>query len=561
MKQKTQTGNPLQLLESRMNPHLLRQLRKAFKIPRGKELEELGSFLEEMDNACENSVLSPKAKKFVCGLPAFLKQVSEAYAQSERDLSIKQRSLELSNRELLNSVRRLREESIRQKTILDSLQKSAKKLMEELPGDAYDVDNTDLQSLSTLMAQLVTEKKEAMKQLSEAKKLAESASIAKDKFLANMSHEIRTPLNAILGFTEILMQNATDEEQAHYLKLIHSSGDTLLKLLGDILDLNKIQQGKISVENASFNFREVMKSGLLPYDYQAKEKGLIFNLTIDEKIPKHLIGDSHRLKQVLVNLIGNAIKFTQKGQIDVMFSLQPHRDLPKDQALIKVYVGDTGIGIPPEKQSMIFDSFTQADSSTNRIFGGSGLGLTIVKELVQLMHGNVGIVSPNPMAIGGDSAGSLFWFTLKMGIDSKKENTDKMRKLSKSVLRSLKFPGVRTLVAEDNPVNQLLIRKILEDMGCEVQTVGNGKEAISALEREGFDIVFMDIQMPVMNGHDATRIIRRKGMKNLPIMACTAHVYQEDIQKALNSGMDDHLGKPFRMEEIIKLLKKWAPSE
>lgn len=389
-----------------------------------------------------------------------------------------------------------------------------------------------------------------------AKLNAESANIAKTRFLANMSHEIRTPINAILGFANVLKKGHLSPDQQEYLNYIISSGDTLLKLIGDILDLTKIEEGKLELSEESFHFKEVLASALHPYKFRANEKGLNFELHFDERIPAYLIGDSSKITQMLINLIGNALKFTREGGIALDFSLMENSaDVSK--ALIKVSVTDSGIGVPKDQQDTIFHSFIQADSSISRQYGGSGLGLTIVKELAHLMQTDIHIISPVEKAISTGGHGSTFWFSLSLPINT--TQVKELKALSESK-EAVDFGGkIKVLIVEDNPVNQKLARLILKEMGCQIAVANNGQEAIMHLQKERADLIFMDIQMPVMDGYEATRILRRQN-NTTPIVGLSANVYKEDVDSCYQAGMNDYLGKPYTEEKMRAKVQKWVPA-
>lgn len=400
----------------------------------------------------------------------------------------------------------------------------------------------------------ITDKVLKEKEMQDARERAEKADKYKSRFLANMSHEIRTPLNAIIGFAEVFERKNLSVEQREHLHNITSSGSILLKLIGDILDLSKIEEGKLTVETESFNLREVLSSDLLPYKYNANKKGLNFNLWFDEDLPAYLFGDSNKIKQIIINLIGNALKFTKQGGITVSISREtPARQEIEKEVSLKFTVADTGIGIAPEKQKEIFDTFTQADSSIVKEYGGSGLGLSIVKQLVELMGGTIAVASPSTLS-GEGVKGSAFSFNLKFKIDtSKNSNTQKAAKE-----QAIRFEQeIQILIAEDNPMNQALAEVILTRLGCKVQFAENGEEAVELFSSHRYDLVFMDVQMPIMNGYAATEMIRKKYGPEVPIIGLTANVYREDIQQCLRSGMDDYLGKPYNELQLYQIIKKW----
>jgi signal transduction histidine kinase/ligand-binding sensor domain-containing protein/CheY-like chemotaxis protein len=385
---------------------------------------------------------------------------------------------------------------------------------------------------------------------------AENASRAKSGFLANMSHEIRTPLNGILGFTDLLIRNQPTEENRKYLELIRSSGDTLLRLLSDILDLNKIEQGKLTIENIRFRFAETIQQTLLPYQYRSNEKGLSFTMQFDKRIPDFIIGDPTRIKQLLINLVSNSIKFTEQGGIAVLFEVEQEQIKTGDYFYIRGMVTDTGIGVPEDKQKLIFDTFTQADGSFTRKYGGSGLGLSIVKQLCRLMQGDIRLISPAiEKPIDTENPGATFVFRFKVEAASDSE----IREAEPNSLAGNLFQfrtQYRVLLVEDNKINQLLASTILENFGFEVITADDGLQGLEKIKEEDFDLVLMDVQMPVMDGYESTQAMRALGI-SLPIIGLTANVYKEDIDKCIEAGMNSHLGKPFTEADLYGELKKW----
>ncbi len=382
-----------------------------------------------------------------------------------------------------------------------------------------------------------------------AKEKAESASQFKTRFLSNMSHEIRTPINAILGFTNILTKQQLTDLQKDLLKNISISGELLLKLIGNILDISKIEEGKVVIESKSFHLKEMIRSVLSPFQHSASVKGLQFHLIIDESIPDYLLGDFPRISQVLVNLIGNALKFTSHGSITVSILLNKKHD---DVSFVEFVVSDTGIGIQENKQEEIFESFTQANESISITYGGSGLGLSIVQEVVHLMGGKINVQSPAHHNERGKGYGSKFHFILPFKLGEK--NTEWYSKQ----ISIQPFPRVlHVLVADDNEMNRTLATYTLQSLGCTYEIVENGLLAIQKASINIYDIILMDMQMPVCDGLQATRQIR-KSKNNTPILGLTANVFQEDINRCLEAGMDDHLGKPYTEEDLYHIIDKWV---
>jgi len=389
------------------------------------------------------------------------------------------------------------------------------------------------------------------KKLVYAKEQAEIANRSKGLFLANMSHEIRTPLNGIIGFTDVLLRECNQPSQIEYLNYIRNSGDSLLRLLNDILDFNKIEHGKLEIENIDFQLHETIDLTVRPYKIQAEEMGVQLSLDISPEVPLWVNGDPMRTRQLIVNYVSNALKFTSKGAIKITISVDEINIPAGDQLKLKFMVSDTGIGIPADKQQHIFELFTQADSSTTRKFGGTGLGLAITSQLAKLMGGNTGVVSPGHL---GNSLkpGSDFWFTIAVKRSHVSGSTQR-----NEVKTEMDFGGsVKILVAEDNPINQLLMKKVLESMNAKMVIVENGWLAVQQLKDEKFDAVLMDIQMPVMDGYQATMMIRQSISPLIPIIGVSANAFKEDVDRSINSGMDAHISKPFKPIDLYNTIQQ-----
>jgi PAS domain S-box-containing protein len=378
---------------------------------------------------------------------------------------------------------------------------------------------------------------------------------AKEQFLANISHEIRTPINGIAGMADLLGQNANAEEQETYLNAIRHSAENLKLIINDILDLAAIESGKLKFEKIGFNLTDLVPTLISTFAYQAKEKNINLDYAIETKLNRILIGDPVRLNQVLINLISNAVKFTHSGSIHVSCSVERQQ---KDTCWVRFEITDTGIGIPAEKLNTIFESFSQADASVTRRYGGSGLGLTIVKQLVELQNGKITVRSEVQV-------GSTFIVLMPYAVG--KANTIYTSTLASQKRQDNTFTKhLKILLVEDNDINRLYAKSILKNWRCEVDIAENGLVAIEKVKSGEYDLVLMDIQMPVMDGYEATKTIRllEGSRKDVPILALTANATKPDIEKCLTSGMNDYLPKPFTPEDLhrkIVLELKIRPRE
>ena len=366
---------------------------------------------------------------------------------------------------------------------------------------------------------------------------------AKEQFLANISHEIRTPINGIAGMAGLLSQESSPEERGTYLNAIRHSAENLKVIINDILDLAAIDSGKLRFEYIPFNLHDLLPSVVSMFAYQAKEKNIGLEYNIQPSLKRILLGDPVRLNQILINLISNAVKFTHSGKIQVECSAEKRE---KNGCVVKIQVIDTGVGVPSDKLDTIFESFSQADASVTRKYGGSGLGLTIVKQLVELQHGTIEVKSK-------EHKGSNFIVRIPYSF----ANSAGLNKTDRPAIPQVsdkKLSGLKVLLVEDNDINRLYAKSILRQWNCMVDIAENGLVAIEKIKYNFYDVVLMDVQMPVMDGYEATRAIRvmESHMRHAPIVALTANATKTDIEKCLSSGMNDYLPKPFTPEDLYR---------
>jgi signal transduction histidine kinase/ActR/RegA family two-component response regulator len=499
-------------------------------------------------------VLSKQIKKLIPDeylddpvMKSFLETVSNSYASFEKTKKLSEHAFAVSEREYqeVNNFL-LKENEIKHKSISE-IKKAIASLSPEAATDTHHSDE-DLITIIKFLQKQIEKAKELENQLIISKDVAEKAALTKSQFLSTMSHEIRTPMNAVIGFTHLLLQLQPREDQMEYLGMLKFSAENLLVLINDILDFSKIEAGRVEFEEADFSINDLVGNIRLALLQKAQEKHIQIKLLIDQELPGAIKGDPVRLGQILTNLISNAVKFTKEGKVTITASLNERTD---EYTVIDFEITDTGIGIAADKIENIFESFTQASSDTTRKFGGTGLGLTITKKLLELMESEIKVAS----TVG---KGSTFYFSLKMK-NSDKQFTSKPVKQNSFETKSLK--GVKLLIAEDNQINVILAKQFMKlwDVDCDVAE--NGEIALTLVQTNEYDMVLMDLQMPEMDGYQTTTAIRNlpdPKYKKLPIVALTASAMLDIKDQAFVVGMNDYLSKPFNPDDLHRKIAQYA---
>lgn len=447
----------------------------------------------------------------------------------------------------LGSIYEARNENVKQEVEFSS-RLGVKKIVEITPALLGRLE--DGREFGMIVAIDLTAIRGSERSLINARNEAESANKAKSVFLANMSHEIRTPLNGIIGMTNLLLWTQINEEQREYIQLALKSGNILLSVVNDILDYSKIEAGMERLTKVSFNIREAVREVIDLFEISARSKALHMNCQIEDNLPTNVVGDSMKFRQILANLIGNAVKFTNIGEVKISIRRGIDR---KGRVRVDFEISDTGIGIPEGKQELLFKSFSQVDSSYTKKFRGTGLGLAIVKNLIELMEGEIEVNSV-------EGVGSCFKFFVSLDADIDNKSLENEYNGSHHQESKKKHSEVKVLLAEDDEIGRLVVCGYLEKIGCEVTAVTNGEEVFEQFKRERYQLVLMDLQMPVVDGFTAVKNIRRYEDKlgtYTPIIALTAYAFESDRTKCLQSGMDDYLSKPLAYEEFEEKVTKW----
>ncbi|MFN6377830.1 MAG: ATP-binding protein [Flavobacteriales bacterium] len=466
----------------------------------------------------------------------FLSSLNSSYLHMEENRLLVERAMRLSSEELEEKNKRLHEESQKQQVLIESLKTSFKSL--STGGEEINDDN--LIHIAEQIKVAIKERKKIEKDLVKAREVAEASLETRKIFLANISHEVRTPLNAIIGMSGVLADSDLNSEQLEYLEAIRASSEGLLVIINDILDLTKMESGKLQLEQIPFSIDHALKPVMRGFGVKAQQKNIQLTIERDVTIPDYLKGDPTRLVQVLSNLISNSIKFTNEGSVKLIIR---NKGNEKDNYLIQFTVVDTGVGIDENKISAIFDEFTQEDASISRRYGGTGLGLPIAKNLVEIMGGTLDVESIK-------NKGSAFSFTLSLVKIEKPTVSDIGIGIEKDL------SGKKILLIEDNEINRFLASTLLKKWNATYSMAVNGIDAIHYLQKENFDVILMDLQMPEEDGFQSTHRIRNTLNLKTPIIALTANALESERQACLKAGMNDYLSKPYAPDDLYSKIVK-----
>jgi signal transduction histidine kinase/ActR/RegA family two-component response regulator len=477
----------------------------------------------------------------------FLNSVNTSFNNFDKSIKLADHAFNISEREYLSVTDNLKAQNeIKHQSILQ-LKQAIKALDPDVELVISESDD-DLIHIISFLQERITKAKELEVALIQSKELAEKAAMAKAQFLSIMSHEIRTPMNAVIGFTHLLIHQDPKPEQKEFLDFLKFSAENLLVLINDILDFSKIEAGKVEFERVDFSVSDLVKNIRFSLLQKANEKNIQIKLMMDQDLPNALIGDPVRLGQILTNLISNAVKFTHKGKVTITASLAESN---QNTSTIDFEIADTGIGIMPDKIEHIFESFSQASSDTTRKYGGSGLGLTITKRLLQLLGSDISLKSEH-------GKGSVFSFSLTF-----KNSNKQLSSTSDSdefyALKSLK--GTKLLIAEDNQINVILAKQFMKQWEVECDVAENGEIALMLVQTHDYDMILMDLQMPEMDGYQTTTAIRElpgDKYKNLPIIALTASAMLDIQDMAFTVGMNDYISKPFNPNELHRKIALYS---
>lgn len=459
---------------------------------------------------------------------SFLKSVNQSYMLYDSNRELVERAMRLSGEELFEKNAKLFEEAAVQRALINNIKDAIQTISPE-----QEIKDDDILRIGEILTNTVKERKEFEKQLEEARQNAEQSLETRKLFLANISHEIRTPINAISGMSGILADTEISETQKQYVKAIQSSSKSLMVIVNDILDMSKLESGKFSADFVPFDIRSIVDPLYTSYLLRTDEKGIAFSIEYPEEMPKWIFGDPIRLGQILNNLISNAIKFTDKGKVSLKITFEKKGKINE----FCFTVSDTGIGIDREKLKTIFEFFSQEDYTITRRFGGTGLGLAISKSIAELLGGEIKVESEK-------NVGSTFRFCLSMP-EAKEQEKDVTTAQSD-------LTGKNVLIVEDNELNRFLAVTILKKWNANIHIAENGEEAVDAVKNKEIDLVLMDIQMPVMDGVAASKVIRNELHSNVPIIALTANALESEKEKCWQAGMNEYITKPYNPEYLLE---------